>query len=72
MPREMVEASSGPGAVLVGWHPAPTGGVQVAVKDDRNSTDGHAELFVDLDRADINRLIKLLRKARDSAYGRDE
>lgn len=29
-------------------------------------------LYVSLDRTRINRLIKLLRKARDAAYGRDE
>ena len=28
--------------------------------------------FVDLDRAQINKLIRVLREARDAAYGRDE
>lgn len=35
-------------------------------------TDQYDGLHVDMDREDINRLIKLLRKARDAAYGRDE
>lgn len=30
------------------------------------------ELFINLDRAEINRMIKALRRARDSAFGRDE
>lgn len=33
--------------------------------------DGHPGWFVDLNRHDINRLISVLRKARDGAYGRD-
>lgn len=33
---------------------------------------GFASLWATLDRAQINRLIKSLRKARDDAYGRDE
>lgn len=32
----------------------------------------YSSLWSDLNRYEINRLIKLLRKARDSAYGRDE
>lgn len=35
-------------------------------------TDGAAGLFVQLDRTGINRAIRILRKARDDAYGRDE
>lgn len=36
------------------------------------SPAGFPSLWASLDRAQINRLIKSLRKARDDAYGRDE
>jgi hypothetical protein len=37
-----------------------------------DSPAGFTGLWSTLDRAGINRLIKMLRKARDEAYGRDE
>lgn len=53
---------------VVGWSKEGEH-VQVAtiLKDDPE--DGW---YVDLNRAEINRLIKALRTARDQAYGRDE
>jgi hypothetical protein len=37
-----------------------------------DSPAGFTGLWATLDRSGINRLIKMLRKARDEAYGRDE
>lgn len=54
--------------VDVGWHPD---GVQIGTID-INRPHGENGWFVDLDRAGTNRLIRILRRARDSAYGRDE
>lgn len=70
MPKEMV---ANPGAeqllgVSVGWNKA--GWVQLNMEpvDARSTGDWH---IVDLDRGDINRLIRALRKARDQAYDAD-
>lgn len=45
------------------------GGRLVGDAPETHYTDG---LYVDLDRAAINRLIRNLRRARDQAFGRDE
>lgn len=45
------------------------GGRLVGDEPETHYTDG---LYVDLDRAAINRLIRNLRRARDQAFGRDE
>lgn len=38
-----------------------------------NEPDGRTSMYTDvLTRTEINRLIKMLRRARDAAYGRDE
>lgn len=69
-------------ALHVSWHPGSH--VQIAVEMDVSyarmaveaPTDGEAErteVFVPpLTRDELNKLIRALRKARDSAYGRDE
>lgn len=66
MPKEVVGV--GQMVAVVGWSKEGEH-VQVAtiLKDDPE--DGW---YVDLNRAEINRLIKALRTARDQAYGRDE
>lgn len=64
-------------------HPAPEpfrarvswgrdeGDIQIATVDENDGNDGSG-FFVDLDRHGINSLIRILRKARDQACGRDE
>lgn len=79
MPREVIHqdgieiggSNSTPYSVEVGW--ARGTHVQIA------TTDMTKEVFqpergwwVDLDRAMINKLIKVLRRARDQAFGADE
>lgn len=57
--------------VEVGW--SRQGSVQVATIDpDAVLGTRESGLYVELDRVGINQLIRLLRKARDQAYGRDE
>ncbi len=57
--------------VQVGW--GDNDYVQVAtVNPDAAIGSMESGLYVDLDRTGINDLIRLLRKARDRAYGRDE
>lgn len=68
--------------VQVGWGNHPAGFVQVSsVEQSQNPNAEYAMTlagkpvdgwYVNLDRNGINRLIKVLRKARDQAYGRDE
>lgn len=68
-------------AVHVNWHAAGTdrgGHVQVSLECDRS----YYEQFPDevrgeryspvLSRSEVNKLIRILRRARDQAYGRDE
>lgn len=66
--------------LAVGWTKAPTGVVQVGltagpsatIRIDEGATVGDTNsLWLDLDRAQINMLIRSLRKARDAAYGSD-
>ncbi len=81
MPRESVYGSDDSGhAVKVGW--SPQGCVQVGVGGPHEFrfteplpsgvTASYSDLWVSLDRHQINTLIRHLRKARDTAYGRDE
>lgn len=81
MPREIIHdptpvepdksEQSTPFAVSVGWQRDHD--VQLATinlqKDELSEDKGW---FVNLRRQDINRLILVLRRARDQAYGRDE
>lgn len=70
-------------ALHVNWHPAPAGHVQVAFEADPsylkialespNEENGRTSMYSPvLERAEINKLIRVLRRARDAAYGRDE
>jgi hypothetical protein len=71
MPKETIHPSTPRPDVTVhaelGWE--PLGWVQLRLRDDG---DTPSVLAVDLDRHQINRLIKHARRARDAAYGRDE
>lgn len=74
--------------IEVGWSNAPTGHVQIATTKLQPDADREAEYapgtfagepkrawdgaFVELDRDQINQLIRSLRDARDKAFGRDE
>lgn len=75
MPKEIIRTGSpdhvGP-TVHVGWSPDQY--VQLATVDPaHNDENPHGNgWYADLDRHAINRLIKVLRRARDAAYGRDE
>ncbi|MDR7492163.1 MAG: hypothetical protein QN122_12025 [Armatimonadota bacterium] len=78
MPREYVLAEafrpgSGQVAVSVGWASRP-GTVQVATvrRGREQSPDPCDGIYVELDRGQVNALIRLLRRARNAAYGRDE
>lgn len=55
-------------AVEVQWG---DGTAQVAVVDVRVAEPAAAALWMDLDRQRMNHLIRVLRRARDSAYGKD-
>ena len=65
-------------AILVGWH--SNGWVQLASVLKQSVEGSTSELeakvdqgqFIDLDRDACNQLIRMLRRARDAAYGRDE
>jgi hypothetical protein len=61
--------------VKLTWSREDAGGyVQLVTFKDDNSYESEHELpmYVSLDRAGINRLIKHLRRARDQAFGADE
>lgn len=68
MPRETIR-TDGDTCVRVGW--LSSRGVQVGV-DKIESVVGETGLWTDLDRKGCNDLIRVLRRARDSAFGRDE
>jgi hypothetical protein len=62
-------------AASVGWSKEADGGsIQLATirNGKEHSYDPVDGLYMDLDRKQINQLIRLLRKARDDAFGRDE
>jgi len=59
----------------VTWSPEDSGGiVQMTVFNSDGTYESEHEVpqYMTLDRSSINRLIKVLRRARDQAYGRDE
>lgn len=66
MPKERIETKQGSAELLWGRE---TGIVQIGCKPHEPEYD--AGWFVNLDRADINRLIRALRKARDQVFGAD-
>lgn len=58
--------------VRVGWD-KEAGDVQIAtVDEDAPFGSAGSGLFVSLDRGKVNDLIRVLRKARDQTFGRDE
>jgi hypothetical protein len=83
MPREIIHddrplpdgdgEQSTPLAVSVGWG-REASYVQVATINLQVEEHGSPEYgwFVDLDRHRINQLIRVLRRARDQAFGKDE
>jgi hypothetical protein len=87
MPKESVRDKSVVGKLaMVGWSDGSVqlGAVDSNVEltptleydekgspQDPSSTDSTNSVWVDLDRSGINDLIKILRKARDRAYGPD-
>lgn len=69
MPRETIHTNGW--NVQVGWD--REGSVQVGVsKPDAKPGDPEGSMWATLNRWQINDLIRLLRKARDGAFGRDE
>lgn len=83
MPRESVYGMDGDNtAAKVGWH--PQGNVQIGVSAAgeftfNTPTPGavsvsgpYSDLWVSLDRKGVNDLIRILRRARDAAFGKDE
>lgn len=76
MPKETVRGESrdpAPPVVHVGWNARDAGGyVQLATLPGAGGDRGDVGCqFVDLNRDGINRLIRALRRARDSAFGAD-
>lgn len=72
MPKETVRTDNGGTAVRVGWQ-ADTGVQLASLRNaDYEGSDEANGQFVNLDRPQLNRLIRVLRRARDAAYGRDE
>lgn len=71
MPKETIRTDNGGTGVRVGWQ---AGGVQVASLRNADYTGDEPSngQHVSIDRHQLNRLIRVLRRARDSAYGRDE
>ena len=70
MPRELIKDDYVPHATIVGWGrdtQVQLGTVNTTIK----TSDGSGGWWVTLDREQINRLIRVLRKARDQAYGAD-
>lgn len=62
--------------VQIGVVPGPSANITISSNTAAAATGAtisgpHGGLWMDLDRAGINRLIRSLRKARDSAYGAD-
>lgn len=77
MPREYVNArwagssEPAPNTAVIQWHrdrSLVAIGVQAAQNDDRGF---RPQMHLDLDRDGVNNLIRLLRRARDAAFGAD-
>jgi hypothetical protein len=71
MPREFITNPDTDFIVSVGWD--RNGNVQVATLNTLYEDPSvEAGWYVEVNRSEINDLIRLLRKARDGAFGRDE
>lgn len=76
MPREDIRSVGSDNTVVrVGWSPE-TGDVQIATLNmDVYTQDLHSPAggwFLNLDRRGLNELIRVARRARDAAFGKDE
>jgi hypothetical protein len=77
MPRETIKGEQHPTSdfsVEVGWH-REAEYVQIATSNfdaTKHNPADYKSFYADLDRAAINKLIVVLRRARDQAFGRDE
>lgn len=76
MPKENINCSDESDTrVVVAWRSAPEGHVQVATENPDGSVSVVDEQitgwYVTLNREQINRLVRCLRRARDSAFGPD-
>lgn len=79
MPREIVKSHAGPWHVKVGWGGPFGEDLQIGLEtDDGQSMQdvlqgdfGSAGLWGHLDRDGANRLIRILRRARDATFGAD-
>lgn len=72
MPKEIITNGAfqqGDPWVEVGWYRDRS--AQIGVRAENSEGTEGAGLFAHLDRETINRLIRVLRKARDQAYGAD-
>lgn len=71
MPKEIIQSLPGIQFVpMVRW--GRDGSVQLATVDlELDESDPARGMFADMDRNGINRLIQVLRRARDQAYGAD-
>lgn len=79
MPKEYIRGEMMPSSesndARVSWGSEETGGiVQLAVFRNDGTYESEHEIpqYMTLDRSAINRMIKVLRRARDHAYGKDE
>lgn len=85
MPKEYIYSSTfipessdcpaQPNVVKITWSREDAGGgVQMTVfkKDGTYESEHEKPMYMDLERHDINQLIRVLRRARDQAYGRNE
>lgn len=73
MPKERIYLAHGEHNAVVGWD--PLGYVQIGIEgagDYDEEVTPRPQLWADLSRHEINALIRVLRKARDAAFGRDE
>lgn len=86
MPRETIHGPTDESVVKVGWsdHAVQVGvelndtrritiqGVEIRTSETSTTPETYRGVWANLDREQINRLIRVLRTARDKAYGRDE
>lgn len=87
MPKEVIKGKFGDFSVHIGWFPDHEVQVGVVLNEPSTSDapqnlkeltqkpewlDDHMGIFSSLDRYQINKMIRVLRRARDSAYGKDE
>lgn len=77
MPREVISNPNGPFHVGVGWHRGDSLQVGIVTDEPSFTIDGEGDekfksVWSDMNRHQVNDLIRLLRRARDQTFGRDE